>query len=105
MKKIKCIILPECGLDSEDDTFLLNNITKIKEGYIVEIVEYLEDYSNEEIITVKNLEGEERGKVGINEGETKIQEIVKGNLEGFSKKKIYLDNSDGNITVQKVEKE
>lgn len=105
MKKTKCITRLECGLDSEDDTFLLNNITKTKNGYIVEIVEYLEDYSNEEIIVVKNLEGEEKGKVGINEGETKIQEIVKKNIESFSKKKIYLKKNNETITVQKVEKE
>ena len=34
-------------LDTENDKFLINNIQKTKQGYEVEIVEYLEDYSNE----------------------------------------------------------
>lgn len=34
-------------LDTENDKFLINNIQKTKQGYEVEILEYLEDYSNE----------------------------------------------------------
>ena len=34
------------GLDSLDDCFLIKNINKNKNEYNVEIVEYLEDYSN-----------------------------------------------------------
>lgn len=34
------------GLDKEEDSFLLSKIEKTKEGYQVEIVEYLEDYTN-----------------------------------------------------------
>lgn len=32
-------------LDTENDKFLINNIQKTKQGYEVEILEYLEDYS------------------------------------------------------------
>lgn len=92
------------GLDSEEDCFLLNNISKIKNGYVVEIIEYLEDYSNEDSIIIKNLNEEEKGRVGANDNETKIQEIVKNNIDGFSKKKIYLKNNNGKLIVQKVEK-
>ena len=44
------------GLDQEEDCFLLNQINKTDTGYEVEIVEYLEDYSQENI---ENLGDEE----------------------------------------------
>ena len=95
----------ETMLDGKEDTFLLNNINKTKEGYTVEIIEYLEDYSEENNIIIRNLQEEEIGKVGINESETKIQEIVKNNIDRFNKKKIYLENTNNNLIVKKVEKE
>jgi len=54
----------------------------------VEIVEYLENYSEEQSVIIKNLDNEEIGRVGINDSETKMQEIVKANIDRFSKKKI-----------------
>lgn len=92
------------GLDEDSDTFLLNDIKKTKEGYIVEIVEYLENYSEEQSVIIKNLENEEIGRTGINDSETKMQEIVKSHLDRFSKKKIYLNNREGTISIQKIEK-
>lgn len=94
----------ETVLDEKEDTFLLNNIEKTKEGYTIEIIEYLEDYAEENKITIRNLQEEEIGQVGINDSETKIQEIVKNSIDRFSKKKIYLKNENDNLTVQKVEK-
>lgn len=92
----------ETVLDEQEDSFLLNNIYKNKEGYIIEIVEYIEDYSLENNIVVRNLKGEELGKVSNNESETKIQEIVKDNIDRFKKKKIYLKNE---VIVEKIEEE
>lgn len=94
----------ETMLDEKEDTFLLNNIEKTTEGYTIEIIEYLEDYAEENKIIIRNLQEEEIGQVGINDSETKIQEIVKNNIDRFSKKKIYLKNENNNLTVQKVEK-
>ncbi|MCF0125692.1 MAG: hypothetical protein HUJ68_08060 [Clostridia bacterium] len=69
------------GLDSQDDSFLLNKISKSKDGYIVQIVEYLADYSDEDKITIRNIKGEEKGKIGITESETAMHEIVKNNID------------------------
>lgn len=103
-KKQENILLQECGLDDSEDTFLLNSIEKNKEGYQVEIIEYLEDYSEEESIIIRNLQEEELGRVSSQDSETKIQEIVKNNIERFSKKKVYLKTEDNRLIVQKVEK-
>lgn len=92
------------GLDEDADTFLLSDIKKTKDGYTVEIVEYLENYSEEQSVIIKNLDNEEIGRVGINDSETKMQEIVKNNIDRFSKKKIYLNNKEETLAVQKVEK-
>ncbi len=87
-----------------EDSFLLNNIEKNKEGYVVEIVEYLEDYSEENSVIIRNLQEEEIGRVGTNDSETKMQEIVKNNIDRFSKKKVYLKTENDKLIVQKVEK-
>lgn len=71
---------------------MLNNIEKTEEGYVVEIVEYIENYSSEESVIIKNLNDEEIGRVGIDDTETKMQEIVKNHLDRFDKKKVYLKN-------------
>lgn len=94
----------EVILDQMDDSFLLNKIEKKDEGYIVEIIEYLQDYTHGDKVIVRNLEQEELGQVGINDSETKIQEIVKNNINRFSKKKIYFKVENNNLIVQKVEK-
>ena len=68
------------GLDSLDDCFLIKNINKNKNEYDVEIVEYLEDYSNsagvedeDEVydIYIKNLNQDTIATIKSNEGETK----------------------------------
>lgn len=93
----------ETMLDEKEDSFLLNKITKTKEGYIVEIIEYLEDYEEENRVRIRNLQEEEIGRVAIHESETKIQEIVKEHKDRFHVKLVHLKNEKGNLVVQKVE--
>lgn len=101
------------GLDSLDDSFLIKNINKNKNEYDVEIVEYLEDYSNsagvedeDEVydIYIKNLNQDTITTIKSNEGETKAIETVKENIDKFTTKTIKLiKDSDGNIYVKQVE--
>ena len=94
----------EITLDQLEDNFIINDIKKIKEEYEVEIIEYLEDYSNEQKVIIKNLTEEEIGQVSSGESETKIQEIVKENVSRFNKKKIILKKENDRLIVQKVTK-
>lgn len=101
------------GLDSLNDCFLIKNINKNKNEYDVEIVEYLEDYSNsagvedeDEVydIYIKNLNQDTIATIKSNEGETKAIETVKENIDKFTTKTIKLiKDSDGNIYVKQVE--
>lgn len=92
------------GLDQEEDCFLLNQINQTDTGYEVEIVEYLEDYSQESQIIIRNLNYEEIGKVEENQ-ESSSQDIVKNNLDKFTKKIVTLKKEGDNIYVQKVSNE
>ncbi len=96
----------QTNLDNQDDTFLLNNISKKENGYEVEIIEYIRDYSeveqNENIILIKNLSNEEIGRVMQNSSEQEIQEIVKRNKEKFSIKKLELEKKNNKIYVKKI---
>jgi hypothetical protein len=99
----------EVELDQEGDLFLLNKIEKTKDGYEVEIVEYLEDYSPmlkedaEDFIIIKNLEEEEIGPIS---GSTKEEEteLVKRNIDKFSKKKIILKEENQKLYIERVYK-
>ena len=93
----------EVNLDNKEDIFILNNITRTENGYILEIIEYIEDYSSGTNITITNLEEEPIAEVGLEENETKIQEIVKQNVDKFSKKTIYVKKENENLIVEKVE--
>ena len=90
--------------DNKEDLFLLSNINKTSEGYSVDIIEYLEDYSEENNIKVVNFNNEEIGNISISENESKVQEIVKNNKERFSKKRVVLKKENDKLVVQKVEK-
>ena len=94
----------EVFLNQMEDSFLLNKIEKTNQGYIVELVEYLQDYTNGDKVIVKNLKEEELGQVSIYDSETKMQEIVKNNINRFDKKKIYFKVENNNLIVEKVEK-
>ena len=101
----KNIYIPtEVTLDQMEDVFIISNIQKNEEGYEVEIIEYLEDYSDEQKVVIRNLTEEEIGQVSSSESETKIKEIVKENSSRFNKKKIYLKKEDNRLIVQKVTK-
>lgn len=96
------------GLDQEEDSFLLNEIKKTENGYEVEIVEYLEDYSQETVetdesvsIAIKNLNDEEIAKVQ-EEQESSSKDIVKANIDKFTKKLVILKQEGDNLYVQKV---
>ncbi len=94
-------------LDQQEDLFLLNKIEKTKTGYEVEIVEYLEDYSQieeQELIIIRNIEGEEVGRVSSQE-EEKTKQLAKDNRDKLSKKRIILQEEKGRLVVEKVEKE
>lgn len=94
-------------LDNKQDTFLINNITKTKDGYQVEIIEYLINHMNENNITIENTNEESLGTVGNSANDTKIQDIVKQNKSKFTKKKITLkkeSESENSLVVEKVEK-
>ncbi|MEE0866458.1 MAG: hypothetical protein U0L98_06675 [Clostridia bacterium] len=94
----------EITLDQMEDVFIISDIEKNDGGYEVEIIEYIEDYSNEQKVVVKNIAEEEIGQVSSSESETKIQEIVKENVSRFNKKKIILKKEDNRLIVQKVTK-
>lgn len=84
------------GLDEKEDSFLLNRIEKTKDGYEVEIIEYLEDYFNliskeKDIIVIENTKEEKVVEVKSSE-EDKVKEFVKNNIDKFSKKKLILYN-------------
>ncbi len=99
------------GLDNQEDVFLLDTIQRKENGYTVQIVEYLEDYSEgiettntEYNIQIKNLNDETIGTVKNTEDETNIQQIVKDNIDRFSKKEVTLKTDEsGNIYVTSVQ--
>ena len=106
-------------LDTDNDKFFINKIEKTKNGYEVEIIEYLEDYSEEPEdfiatdteennqegfnIPIKNLSGEKIFTVKNSEGQSKIVEELKSNIDKFSKKKISLEKENDKIYITKVE--
>ena len=98
------------GLDNQEDVFLLEKIQKQDNEYKVQIVEYLEDYSEgyetsdgAYNIQIKNLKDEIIGEVNSEESETNIQQVVKDNINRFTKKEVNLKiDKNGNIYVTSV---
>lgn len=95
----------EIVLDEEEDSFLLKDIEKEGEKYKVKIIEYIEDYSEENKVIIRNLQEEEIGRVSTTDSETKIKEIVKNNKERFSQKNIEIKKEKNNLVIEKVNKE
>ena len=95
----------EIVLDEEEDSFLLKDIEKEGEKYKVKIIEYIEDYSEENKVIIRNLKEEEIRKVSTTDSETKIKEIVKNNKERFSQKNIEIKKEKDNLVIEKVNKE
>ena len=112
-EELKKYISTGMGLDALEDVFYIKNIKKVKKGYKVEIIEYLEDYTNslnieneEEIfdIYIKNLDEEKIETLKSNESETKAIELVKKNINKFTKKTINLEKDEkGKLFVKSVE--
>lgn len=100
----------EVELDLQIDMFFLNKIEKIEEGYEVEIVEYLEDNSvifseePENFVIIKNTNDEEIGRIS-GSSENEGIELVKRNIDKFTKKKIKLKKEEGKLYVEKVYKQ
>ena len=98
-------IKPE--LDEQGDLFLLNKIEKLKDGYEVEIVEYLEDYAPmlkeepQNYIIIRNLKKEEIGRISGSSQEEETR-LVKNNINQFSKKNIVLKMEKEKLYIQKV---
>ena len=98
----------EIELDANDDRFYINKITKIKNGYTAEIVEYLVDYtdSDNNNIYLKNLNGEIVEKLIGEETKQEVTQKVKEKIDKFTKKKATLKKlNDEKVVIQKVEKE
>lgn len=98
----------EITLDAVSDSYLLSKIEKEKTGYKVEIIEYLVDYTNSEEgkVEIQNLNGDKIYELTEEEAtEGNIKKVVKENTDKFDKKKIELENTNGNIVVKKIEKE
>ena len=89
-------------LDNKEDSFLLDKIEKNKTGYKAKIIEYEEDYSAENTIIIINTNDEEIGRVSSSDSETKIQEVVKNNIDRFTKKEINLEKQGEKLTVKSV---
>ena len=99
-------------LDNEEDMFLINKIEKNKNTYIVEIVEYIEDYSSLVETTeqeqnnkacIKNLQEEIIQTIEDPDSESEAVDIVKANIDKFTKKTITLqENDQGNIEIKSV---
>ena len=87
-------------MDNQGSFFLLNKIEKVQDGFEVEIIEYLEDYSEMDYIIIKNLNQEEISKTSTQKSEEGI-EIVKRNKDKFTKKKILLKYKDQKLAIQK----
>ena len=111
-KELQKYIATGIGLDTLEDTFLIKNISKTKNGYDVEIIEYLEDYENavgleDENSTydvyIKNLNKDIIATVKSDDSETNVIEVVKENIEKFTTKTVKLvKDSEGKIFVESV---
>lgn len=98
----------QTNLDAINDSYLLNKIERIKDGYTVEIVEYLVDFTNEDNgnVQIKNLQNEKIYELTAEDAtESNIKKVVKENISRFNKKKIFLKNNNDSVIITKVEKE
>ena len=96
-------IAEEIETDQREDDFLLEQIKRIENGYEVEILEYIADYTEENIIIVKNTNDEELSRISASEDESVIQNVVKSKKDNCTRKKITLKKENENLIVEKVE--
>lgn len=103
-------IAKEIDTDKEEDLFFINKINKTMNGYEVEIIEYIEDYSefeNKQLI-IKNTSEEtvetiDKNDVDAQDIDSRSIEIVKNNKDKFITKKLILKCNNDKIYLQKVE--
>lgn len=94
-------------LDQQGDLFLLNTINKTKEGYEIEVIEYLEDNAPmlqeeaKDYIIIRNLKEEEIGKI-TGSAEEEETNLVKENIDKFSRKKIRIKQEGEKLYIDKV---
>lgn len=96
-------IAEEIETDQKEDDFLLDKIKKTKEGYEVEILEYIADYTEENVIIVRNTNGEELSRISASEAESTIQNVVKNKKDNCTMKKVTLKKENEKLVVEKVE--
>lgn len=96
-------IAEEIETDQKEDDFLLEQIKRIENGYEVEILEYIADYTEENIIIVKNTNDEELSRISASEDESAIQNVVKSKKDNCTRKKVTLKKENENLIVEKVE--
>jgi len=85
------------GLDTLEDMFFVKNIIRTNTGYEVEIIEYLEDYSDEtsgQYIYIRNLNLEKIATIKNTDSESVKIEKIKENIDKFSIKKINIEEID-----------
>lgn len=102
----KKYIATEENFDKKEDLFFLNAIQKTTNGYKAEIIEYLEDYTDYEEgkIYIKNIQEDIIETLNSQDTEDKTIDIIKNNIDKFSKKTITLiKDTHGNIFIKKVE--
>ena len=105
-EEIQEYVLGEITLDAIDDEFFINKIEKNNNGYIVEIAEYLIDYTDSDNgkITIKNLNQDIMSELDSEEEKSNIVQIVKDNIDKFSKKIITLEKENEGLIIKKVQK-
>lgn len=91
----------EIQIDEQDDLFLIDQIRKKKNGYEVQIMEYLEDYSSFENhqIRIENLQGDIICSLDSAKSETEVIDVIKENSDRFSKKKITIEKGEGDKLI------
>ena len=95
--------IKEINLDAMKDSYLLNTIEKNSDGYTIEIIEYLIDYTDSENgkIFIKNLNNENIYELKEDQVvESNLKKLIKQDISKFSKKKI-----DNNILRRAMEKD
>ena len=100
--------IKEINLDAMKDSYLLNTIEKNSDGYTIEIIEYLIDYTDSENgkIFIKNLNDENIYELKEDQVvESNLKKLIKQDISKFSKKKITLEKEEEKLVIRKVEKE
>ena len=92
----------EIVLDEEEDSFLLKDIEKEGEKYKVKIIEYIEDYSEENKVIIRNLQDEETFTTKIKSGLSEDDYIAWADdtyKEGMKTTTEYQTETDGDANA------